>query len=368
MILVQGVVNILIVLMAAMLVVFSSALLILHFLEKIKSLYMNHLRKQLISLLPDTEKEDGETSCLAAKKQPKKIASIADIRGIRSILGLQVIEETACDEKEAFLLFLRKEVGGEWYHQYFCRILRRRNVDSIILLIKVIGLLGLHQYKDDITKQLYRYNKNPQVQYTALLSLCFLGAGEEIISICSSTKIQFKLSFRAMNELFGMFRGDREWFYGELLSHADDQYVRRACLKCVGKEEITSLVTYILPYLESESVNMKIEAINILGKMKKKEYGENVAELMRSDIWEVRAAVVTALGRIDGKKYKNDLLIGLQDKNWWVRYRAGEALGSMAEDSFLMAEIGALSDPFAKDMMKFVLDKQELEKVTENDS
>ena len=80
-------------------------------------------------------------------------------------------------------------------------------------------------------------------------------------------------------------------------------------------------------------------------------------EYLHHESWQVRVKAVNVLGRLGGAHDYARLLPLLSDSEWWVRYRAAKALCSLP--GIEMSQIKGLSkkhaDEFARDMLVHVL-------------
>ncbi len=228
MILVQAVVNWLIIIMATVLALFTLLLLTLHLTNSIKSKRIQAMREQLICLISGEAAASRLKTKLYEVIRPEEgsVKSISQIRGIRSLRGLLVVSEIADELSGADLAVLCREIGGEWYSKYLKQQFDDGSVDSVILVVKLVGTLGLKQYIPDVVQQIYCHRANPHMQHIGLLSLCLLGSEASLVSICRDPTIASLLSFRTLEELFTVYKGDREALCKRLIGTAADQYIR----------------------------------------------------------------------------------------------------------------------------------------------
>ena len=84
---------------------------------------------------------------------------------------------------------------------------------------------------------------------------------------------------------------------------------------------------------------------------------DTVREYLRHESWQVRVQAVNVLGRLGAARDYAVLLPLLSDSEWWVRYRSAKALCSLP--GIEMSQIRSLSkkhiDAFARDMLVHVL-------------
>ncbi len=362
MILVQAIVNLLIYIMGTVLILFTLLLLTLHVMNAFKSKRIHEMREQLICLISG----EAAASRLKSKlydlinQKDDSVKSISQIRGIRSLRGLLVISETADELDSAHLAFLRHEISVDWYSRYLVQQLERGSVDSVILVVKLIGTLGMDQYTSDVVQQIYCHRKNPHMQHIGLLSLCLLGAETPLVSICRDASIASLLSFRTLEELFKTYRGDKEALCQRLIGTAADSYIRRTCVKAIGENKFTSLANLVLPLLDNPQINMRIDAVRTLGQLAYPSAYQPILALANSDRWELRAVVATALSSFGSDECTETLINLLCDREWWVRYRAAESLLCCADMEDIVRRVAARGDRFAREMLQFALDKREM--------
>lgn len=361
MVIVQIVVNWMIFVMAAFLVLFTLLLLILHFTGAAQGKRIKKMREQLLSMISgEVEASRIRNKIYEMVRPGGEVGSISEIPGIRSLRGLQVISETADELKSEPWNILSREVGGEWFGKYLRKQLDGRSMDSIILVVKLIGTLRLTQYTSEAVAQVYCYRSVTQMQHIGMLSLCLLGAGKELVAVCRDETIASLLSFRTLEELFRTYTGDREKLCCVLIDTAADLYIRRTCIKAIGEYSYVSLAEMVVPYLECDHFNARIDAIRTLGQLRYEPALDAIRSFARDERWEARVVSATALGSYGAETNFDALLALLCDKEWWVRYRAAEALVKYPDHAELLKRVEATGDRFANEMMRFALDKDTL--------
>ncbi len=361
MIIVQWILNRLIIVTAGSVALLALLLFLLYLSDMAKNKLVQKMREKLLCIL------SGETNASRIRVRLQDLArhgggseSISSIRGIRTQRGMQVIAETAGDLTGMERAALTREVGGEWYGRYLKRQLRQRNVESVILAVRLTGVLGLREYIADIVTQIYSYSATTQIQHIGMLSLCLLGAEKDLVAICRDQSVASLLSFRTLEQLFVAYTGDREKLCRLLIDTAADQYIRRTCIKVIGEQGYTRLAPLVMPHLESDDINVRIDAVRTLGTL---EYGPALARtrtMQTDDRWEVRVAVAAALGRYGAEENMEPLLALLCDREWWVRFRAAEALTGCVDKKALLERVDGTHDRYASEMMRFALDKRML--------
>ena len=362
MIIVQAVVNWLIIIMATVLALFTLLLLSLHLTNSIKSKRVQAMRQQLICLISGEAAASRLKSKLyeVIRQQEGCVRSISQIRGIRSLRGLLVISEITDELNKDDLAVLCSEIGGEWYSKYLKQQFEDGSVDSIILVVKLVGTLGLKQYVPDVVQQIYCYRVNPHMQHIGLLSLCLLSSEASLVSICRDPTIASLLSFRTLEELFTVYKGDREALCKRLIDSAADQYIRRTCVKTIGEYRYSSLAELVLPLLDSPQLNMQIDAARTLGQIAYAPAYSKIAAMAKSERWELRAVVASALANFGVDENTDTLVDLLCDREWWVRFRAAESLIHSKHIKSIQTNVKKREDRYAQEMLQFALDKQAL--------
>jgi hypothetical protein len=360
MILVQTVVNWLIIIMATVLALFTLLLLTLHLTNSIKSKQIQAMRQQLICLISG----EAAASMLKAKlyevirQEEGDVKSISEIHGIRSLRGLLVISEIADELNEADMAVLHREIGGDWYSKYLNQQFNDGTIDSVILVVKLVGTLGLKQYIPEVMQQIYCHRVNPQMQHIGF-SLCLL-VRKSLVSICRDAALASLLSFRTLEELFTVYKGDREALCKRLIGTAADQYIRRTCVKAIGEYRYTSLADLVLPLLDSPQLNMQIDATRTLGQLAYAPAYSKIAAMAKSERWELRAVVASALANFGVDENTDALIDLLCDREWWVRFRAAESLTQSKHIKAVQNHVKKREDRYAQEMLQFALDKQAL--------
>jgi len=361
-ILMQTVVNALILVMGSVLVIFTVLLLALHLTNSIKSKRIQAMREQLICLISGEAAANRLKNKLMAiiRQDEGCVQSISEIPGIRSLRGLLVISETADELKDQQLAVLRREISSEWYSKYLAKQFNFGSVDSVILVIKLAGTLGMRQYLPDIIQQIYARKTHPHMQNIGMLSLCLLAAESELVSICRDGTIASLLSFRTLEELFTVYRGNREALCRRLIDSAADPYIRRTCVKAIGQNCYYSLADMVLPLLTSPQLNMQIDAARTLGQLAYPSAYDRILAMAKSERWELRAIVATALANYGADQNESTLIDLVCDREWWVRYRAAESLTQCSDPEAVVDRVAARNDKYALEMLRFALDKKAL--------
>lgn len=133
--------------------------------------------------------------------------------------------------------------------------------------MKLIGQLKMVGYTSEIESNVYRWQRDPSAQEIGLLALFLLGNGDTIVKILSDRDFQIILSFRSIQEMFSAYRGDSAELYRRLLSGADDQYIRRACIHGIGDGKLEGFGNFLMDGLDAP-MNVLLETIRTIGKLK----------------------------------------------------------------------------------------------------
>ena len=211
--------------------------------------------------------------------------------------------------------------------------------------------------EEDVYANLYHKKTRVETQEISLLALFACGCRDKLIHVFSDPNFNLVLSFRPVQELFMHYTGNHQDLYGELLEHDCDGYVLRSCIHGIGAEGFEKLCPLVMPYLDSDNMNLVTESIRTLGRL---HYGpalEKIRAYTSHETWWIRSAAVTALAGISPDTCFSDLMRCLCDKEWWVRLHAAEALNSLPGHPDLLEEVAALEDRFAYDMMSYIRER-----------
>lgn len=361
---VQQAVNLLIVVMASILFCFTLLLVVLHFVTNATQERMQRIRKQILRLLNSNEQiEFMKEQVYRVIDSSKESVTLEGIRGIRTKRGIQVLELVSRELNECQKTILRGAVSNEWYAPYLQKAMDGWNKETAILAVKLMGLLCITGYTASIENNFKRWPKDASVQEIGLLTLFIQGNKSCLIRLFSDEQFHVLLSFRSLHELFGNYGGNAAELYRELLSCAPDQYVKRACIRGIGDKEYQEFGAALLPELTGGSINVLLETIRTMGKLKYMPACEEIRTLTRHEMWEVRCAAVDALFCLDKENCSDDILACLYDQVWWVRFHAAEVLAELSECDKLLADVCAGTDQYAREMLEYVIERNEILKV-----
>lgn len=355
---VQMIVDGMIIVMAALLILITLALIILHFLINSKQKGMERIKQRVLRRISVNEQiEYLRNEIYQAVNAEEPQASLQGIWGIRSNRGLQVLEMVSRELEGRQAEVLCRLVSSEWYGEYLRKKLSGRGQDAALLATKLIGQLHVSNYTFQIERNFNRWPKDAMVQEIGLLTMFQLGEKERIIWLLSKSELAIILSFRTLHELFRSYCGDYKEFYQELLPVAKDQYVKRACIRGIGECGCRELCEMIAPELSAHQINVQLEAIRSLGKLGYTPVAEQIRALTAHSAWEIRCAAVDALAVLDSEGCYKAILQCLCDPVWWVRFHAAEALALLPCRERLLEDVGKSGDRYAWEMLQYIIER-----------
>ncbi len=216
---VQQIVDGMIVVMAGILIAFTVALVLVHFITNARQERMRRIREQVLRLVSVNAQIDYlKGQIYEIINTAEKAAILRSIRGIRSHRGLQVLELVSREVDCQQAAVLRDAVEEPWFAAYLQKKLRGRNRDMVLLTMKLLGQLQISGYEDDIEQNLRRFPRDTAVQEIGLLALFLQGRQAQIVQLFAEKEFQIVLSFRSLHELFVHYQGEKCAFYQEILS------------------------------------------------------------------------------------------------------------------------------------------------------
>lgn len=266
------------------------------------------------------------------------------------LLCRYLAEESPADADTALMAVLR---SGQ-YLAWMKRTLGSRDMMLRILVIRLVGLLRIRSFEDQIIPMMKANQANLNLQYAGLLALSMMGNRDSIVRLCADPGFTKMLSYRSLKEIFMVYTGDKRFLYEQLLT-SPDAYIRRIIVKNIGEEGFNEYSDRLVPLLDSTDINQLCDVIRSLGQLHCQAAGKRIAALISSDNWMLRNAVVIALASIDATTYRNTLLEGLKDREWWVRYNSAKALCSHIPLDTLMLLVPTMNDRFAREILSFAI-------------
>ena len=357
--LIQTIVDLLIVGMAAILIVFTVALIILHIIMTSNDKRVERIKKRILRMLSTAQDlEYLREQIYGLLETDDGVYSLRSIRGIRSNRGTIalsiVVEEVNQEKKDKLRGIIMRD---SWYIEHMHKKLHSRSDERVGVFTKLIADLQVPGFEDDVYANLYRWKSKAETQEISLLALFVCGCEEKLLSLFYDPGFPLILSFRQVQELFTFYSGDHQELYRRLLGTDCDNYVIRACIHGIGTEGCEELSPLVAPYLDSDNINLIIESVRTLGKLCYEPALERIRELTSHQVWNVRSTAATALAAISPETCYDDLLRCLCDREWWVRFHAAEALDSLPGHADLMEDAASLGDRFALDMMRYIRER-----------
>lgn len=357
-VIVQQIVNAMIIVMASILIVFTLLLLLLHFVTNAEHKRMQRIRQQILRLIsPEVKIEYLKGQIYEIINGNAQKVTLRKIRGIRSQRGIQVLEIISRTVTEAQRELLLQAVGEEWFNSYLKKKVTGRNQDAALLASKLIAQLHVSGYLDKVEENLRRWPNSSSVQEISFFVLFMQGKQERLVRILSDSEFHLVLSFRTLQELFSCFPGDRTGLYRSLLTSAQDQYIKRACIHGIGLDGCTDLCDIAVPYLSSQNMNIQLETIRTLGKLNYASVSPQIVKLTQHNKWEVRCAAVDSLAQLDREHCYDAIFKCLCDKEWWVRFHAAEILVTLPCREKLLNDVQASADRYAAEMIQYMIER-----------
>ena len=359
---IQAVVDVLIVVMASILALFTLGLVLLHIVTTSNSKRVEQIKKRILRMLSVTQDLEYLRGQIYQLMDPNgTIHSLQEIQGIQSNRGAIAMTIVVDEVTETQRDLLRKIILQDaWYMEHIRRKLHARNCDWVGVFTKLTAELKLKGFEDEILANIHRWPKQADNQEISLLALFMCGSRDKLFALFSDPSFRLILSFRSLQELFACYAGDHRELCRNLLGKSQDLYITRACIREIGNEHMTDLCSLIVPYLESENVNILIDSIRALGKLNYTAAAEQIRGYTQHPQWSVRSTAATALAELAPENCYTDLLRCLCDREWWVRFHAAEALYTLPGHPDLMTDVQALGDRFAFEMMRYIKERSEL--------
>ena len=359
---IQTMVDVLIVVMASILVLFTLGLIILHIVTTSNSKRVEQIKKRILRMLSVSQDLEYLRGQIYQLLDPKgEIRSLREIRGIKSNRGaiaMTIVVDEITDSRRELLRNIILQ--DEWYMEHIRNKLRSRNCDWVGVYTKLTAELRLTGFEDEVMANLHRWPKQADNQEIGLLAMFTCGSLDKLLTLFADPEFHLILSFRSLQELFACYTGDHRELCRELLGKSPDNYVTRACIHEIGNMDTDELCPLIIPYLQSDNINVLIDSIRSLGKLRYAEAAESIRQFTHHPQWSVRSTAATALARISPDSCYEDLLRCLCDREWWVRFHAAEALYKLPGHPDLMSDVQALGDRFAYEMMLYIVERDKL--------
>jgi len=304
---------------------------------------------------------DLRMSLLAAAKRREKAenpeaaarVSMKDPQRLYSRKGMAVLAQTAGGlqgKARAALLGMLEDMG---FTQTLARQMKSGNEDYLIELATLAGDLGMAGLADEVAGLLYAHRDNVELQFQGFLALSKMGSFAHIVRVCTDKDFSQTLSFRSLQQVLTIFTGDKEKLYAALLDAADP-YVIRIAIKQAGQEKLARLAPMVLPFLDSDDLNVQIDSVRTLGALRYTPAAEKIAVMLGHPKWEVRSVAATALASVNADAYIPQLVQALQDSEWQVRYNAATALQNVQKQDEVRRMVAECGDKYALEMYEYM--------------
>ncbi len=359
---IQTMVDVLIVVMASILALFTLGLIVLHIITTSNSKRVEKIKRRIMRIL--SVKQDLEflrSQIHQLLDQNGEVHILRDIRGIQTNRGAIamtiVVDEISAAQRELLRSIILQD---PWYMAHVRKKLRARNSDWVGVFTKLVAELRLAVLDEEVLANLYRWPRKADNQEIGLLALFMCASHDKLLALFSDPSFRLILSFRSLQELFACYTGDHTELCRTLLGKSHDSYVTRSCIREIGIGEMTELCPLVAPYLQSENINVLIDSIRTLGKLRYAPAEESIRQHTAHPVWSVRSTAATAISEIAPDRCYKELLRCLCDREWWVRFHAAEALSQLPGHPDLMKDVQALQDRFAFEMMRYIQERNRL--------
>jgi len=222
----------------------------------------------------------------------------------------------------------------------------------------LLGLLGLREHSRLLISALRDFN--PRVVSSAIVAL-----GEirdiktvpNIIAILPFCLEAHAWLISAILPFFGpnIYQYLKPYFKLNILS--DSKLI--LMIKVVSNLQIIQSIKDLENiYLNSENLDIKINALNAMGKINDVISIKIVFNALNNENWEIKAVAANIIGNMALKGAASRLIPLLNDKNWYVRKNAANALTKMGKlGIYTLLNYMKFNDKYAKDMIAQTLEE-----------
>jgi FOG: HEAT repeat len=336
-------VQILIIILFVFILLLTIGLLLLHFNDVRRTQQKNQLKKKIQVAAQKAvlaESHEQAEQLIPSKEifTRRGLAALADVIDSMDGKGIDKLKE----------ILLKMDLS-----RHLSEELDSKNEDYLLEIIHLAGELNLSELEGNITQTMFDHKGNINEQYEAFLALARFGSYDDIVKVCLDKDFKQMLSFRSLQEIISAYTGDKPALYKTLLA-SPDAYIVRICVKAIGQEKVTALAPDIVGFLDSENMNLVIEAMRSLSALSYTEVEGKIITLLKHDRWEVRGVAVQSLAALDLKGNVDNFITALQDSEWQVRFNAGKALCKTGDDS-THEKVLATGDKYALDMLDYMI-------------
>lgn len=266
---------------------------------------------------------------------------------------LSYISDLTASEQQSLIEFIQRTDLKE----YIISQIPVRNVIKKIFYIRAAGNFRIKEVASMIEASLLNINGNVDLQYHGLLYFSYTGSIDSFRKLLLQKNIYVLLPNRLLQEVLDAYTGDKKELFTELLS-SEDEYIKTACIKAIGKESYTDLIPAIADIMETSNHNLKIACIRSLALLEATEKVFLIEAEAAHDLWEVRAAVMKTLGQLKQSTSLTILERGLSDKEWWVRKNAAFAMAGYSDNGSIIDRVNKGEDTFAKDALRAAVEER----------
>lgn len=266
---------------------------------------------------------------------------------------LSYISDLTTSEQQSLIEFIQRTD----LKQYIISQIFKRNVIKKTFYIKSAGNFRIKEAAPIIEASLHDINGNVDLQYHGLLYFSYTGSIDSFRKLLLQKNIYILLPNRLLQEVLDAYTGDKKELFTELLS-SEDEYIKTACIKAIGKEGYRDLIPAIADIMETSNHNLTIACIRSLALLKATEKVSFIEAEAAHDSWEVRAAVMKTLGQLKQSTSLTILERGLSDKEWWVRKNAAFAIADYSINGSIIDRVNKGKDTFAKDALRAAVEER----------
>lgn len=209
--------------------------------------------------------------------------------------------------------------------------------------------LEAYDYTDKIAE--YIGSRDRDLAYNAGMALAQLGNSELVAKYIISIQNDKSYSSRIVDELFGVFSGDRTKLAQLSFDNCND-YMKTTIIKAIEPFKLEAFRPVFLAGAVGNDKRLKISCVKALGAFGD-ERDEQLLQMAAVDNdWVIRASAVRGLSKFTTHTALETVKFAIYDKEWWVRRTAASCLISMKVPASVLEEILGGSDRFAADALK----------------
>ena len=209
--------------------------------------------------------------------------------------------------------------------------------------------LEAYEYTDKIAE--YIESRDRDLAYNAGMALAQLGNSELVAKYIISIQDDRSYSSRIVDELFGVFSGDRTEL-AQLSFDKCNDYMKTTIIKAIEPFKLEAFRPIFLAGAVGNDRRLKISCVKALGAFGD-ERDEQLLQMAATDNdWVIRASAVRGLSKYTTHTALETVKLAIYDKEWWVRRTAASCLISMGVPASMLEEILSGSDRFAADALK----------------